>query len=66
MEYVLICKTDNQKGWDMISNPNFSSENSQENRAKTILLNSFNEYVEWRNCGVRYRVIRKADLGDYT
>lgn len=63
-ELVEICRVDSQEYWREVSNPNFKSV-SQEGLAAQLMLNIANEYVEYKNCGVVYRVIRKKDLFSY-
>ena len=33
--------------------------------ADTILMNEFNEYVEYANCGAVSRIVRRSDLPKY-
>jgi len=48
--------------WEAVSNPTPSLEMRAANR---ILLNSVNSYVEYENCGVRIRIVRRGDLSKY-
>lgn len=68
--YIMICRLDPPRGparldtkqeWDQISNP----QPSDFKRADIFLANDFNEYVEWKNCGVVYRFVRREDLAKY-
>lgn len=59
--YILVGRLDNKQEWSVISNPDKSSLDN----AARILANPFNDYVEWSNCGVVYRVVRAEDLGQY-
>ena len=48
--------------WDMISNPRWDYFTKA---LSAILDNSSNRYVEYENCGVVYRMIRRKDLTEY-
>lgn len=50
------------KPWTIISNPAWS----HTTRAQDMILhNTFNDYAEYYNCGVRYRMIRIKDAHKY-
>jgi hypothetical protein len=58
---VQICKLDNADEWQVVSNPT-----DRELEAALFWLgNSFNEYLEYLNCGVQHRFIRRRDLRKY-
>lgn len=57
---TLICKTNNS-AWRVLSNPT----KQELNNAMAFLSNSFNDYVEYHNCGATYRFVRNKDLRLY-
>jgi hypothetical protein len=60
--FIMLCRLDTEANWREVANP----LDSDLRAAYSILGNRFNEYVEWLNCGVVYRVIRNKDLGKYS
>ena len=62
MKLISICRLDGQAEWSIISN---MTKDGNYKASQIILANSFNEYVEWRNCGVIYRIVRESDLNKY-
>jgi hypothetical protein len=59
---ILLSRRDSEQEWDQVINP---SESDLE-WALWSLDNRFNEYVEYKNCGVVYRFIRAKDVSKYT
>lgn len=49
------------RGWVEISNPIWNSKISDESLCSEVLKNTFNKYVEYMNCGSKYRIIRRED-----
>lgn len=64
MELVELCRLDTAEKWSIVSNPRFDSSLGEAIAAQ-LMRNSANKYVEYKNCGVIYRVIRKEDLKEY-
>ncbi len=60
---ILICQID-QGEWSVVSNPKFEPPFAEYFGA-IILNNALVPYVEYENCGVTYRVIRKSDAKRY-
>mgnify|MGYP001581746776 CR=1 FL=1 len=65
--YAVIFRIDKDGSeWSKIENPLWEINSlSNESRALSMMINSFNDYVEYRNCGVIYRVIRTSDMELY-
>lgn len=61
---IELCRHEEKPGWGIVENSRFDS-NSQEGLAAQLMGNGANDYVEYKNRGVVYRVIRKKDLGRY-
>lgn len=59
---VLLSKLDNGEYWSVIANPGHDFFSRSMN---AILLNTANDYVEYKNCGVLHRTIRYEDLEKY-
>ena len=59
---VLISKYCTAEYWLVTTNP---TTGFIEKAMSTILLNSVNDYVEYKNCGVLHRMIRYKDLKKY-
>lgn len=60
-KFILIARYASKPEWNTVIAP----PQSEFTQAYPILSNDFNEYVEWANCGVIYRVIRGKDLDKY-
>lgn len=58
---TLIARQDNGYTWMVVKNP--TKEEIQN--AMPFIRNSFNEYLEYRNCGIVYRFVRNLDLHKY-
>ena len=56
IQLIMLCRFEDEKEWKQITNPH----PHELKNAGRILQNSFNEYVEFKNCGVIYRVERFA------
>ena len=64
MKYCMFARLRDQVEWARVSNPSWTADS--EHLATTILAsNTFNEYVQWENCGVEYRVVREPDAAKY-
>jgi len=59
---VLVSKLNNREYWSVISNP---KNDILTQSMSTILLYSTNDYVEFRNCGALYRMVRYCDIEKY-
>lgn len=56
-----LCKVQNGCIWRVVSNPSILDlKNTQP-----FLTNSFNDYLEYHNCGITYRFVRNQDLHKY-
>lgn len=58
---ILLARLDTDQEWNQVTNPS----DSDLLRAFSFLSNEFNQYVEYKNCGVVYRFIRAKDLSEY-
>jgi hypothetical protein len=58
---ILICKM-GENPWTPISNPH---NDAWMFACSGKLWNYANDYVEYKNCGVRYRIIRRSDAEHY-
>lgn len=61
MKIILLARLDTEQEWKEVSNP----QQSDLDNAYRFLWNTFNEYVEYKNCGVVYRFVRAKDLAEY-
>jgi hypothetical protein len=55
----LICRQVDKIQWMIVSNPNWTV--GEEQTASIMLCNMANEYVEYENCGIVYRVVRSLE-----
>lgn len=60
-ELVEIVRHEDTQCWRKIINPNFKST-LPEGIAAQLMRNAANAYVEYKNCEVVYRVIRRKHL----
>lgn len=63
-DLVEIVRAEATEYWKEIVNPKFKST-SQEGIAAQLVRNVANEYVEYKNCGMVYRIIRRNQLSAY-
>ncbi|MEW8048915.1 MAG: hypothetical protein AB2792_19950 [Candidatus Thiodiazotropha sp.] len=59
---VIILRMNPDQHWKVQTNPSWSSS---EHHCNQLLHNDANDYVEYQNCGVKHRMIRFRDLGQY-
>lgn len=60
---LLIARLDCERGyWQPVANPRWSMFTEA---MSTLLMNSCNDYIEYANSGVRYRMIRWKDREKY-
>jgi regulator of sirC expression with transglutaminase-like and TPR domain len=59
---VIISRLTNSQKWQIISNPRWDYATKAQS---AILHNESNDYTEYSNCGVIYRMVRKQDLHRY-
>ena len=59
---LILTKLEKEIDWHIVINPFWGSK---EEASHIILLNMYNEYVETKNCGVIYRMIRIMDAPKY-
>lgn len=59
---VLLSRMDVNRPWEIISNPDW---NVISRACNTVLTNFANDYAEYKNCGVTYRLIRLDDVEGY-
>ncbi len=64
LDRITICRSTRKVHfhWQVISNPSWDYFTRA---ASTVLLNASNSYVEYENCGVIYRLVRRKDLAWY-
>lgn len=60
--FRIIITRFNDKRWDVICNPQWDNAKKALNM---ILHNSANDYAEYKNCGVTYRMIRAENWNEY-
>lgn len=63
MKIIQICRIDNSEKWDLVGNMRLFS--IEFKASEMILVNSFNEYLEYKNSAVVYRFIREEDKSKY-
>ena len=59
---VCIAKHESEECWKLITNPRIDFASTACNN---LLINSANDYAEYKNCGVLHRMIRYKDIGKY-
>ena len=59
---VILSKLIHDDKWQIISNPRWDTFTRAQS---DVLLNEFNDYAEYTNCGVVYRMVRVKDLDKY-
>lgn len=59
---ILLAKLQKDPEWSIVNNPRMST---YEKAISTILNNYPNRYVEYINCGVQHRMIRRSELAEY-
>lgn len=59
---IIVSHGEWEYGWSIISNPKIDYFTKASNN---ILKNEANDYVEYKNCGVSYRMIRLKDIANY-
>ena len=64
MDFVLICRLSIYHVWRIVNNPDFDND-FEEGLLIKLMQNYANEYAEFCNCGVIYRLIRKEDSEKY-
>jgi hypothetical protein len=61
MEVITLIGKTHNSAWKVLSNPT----KQDIKNAMNFLSNSFNDYVEYHNCGVTYRFVRNKNLHLY-
>ena len=59
---IIVMMDETEEYWSLIGNP---AVDCLSKCCNEMLHNGANEYVEYKNCGVRYRMIRKEAALDY-
>lgn len=59
---VILSKLIRGEKWQIISNPRWDTFTRAQSN---VLLNEANDYAEYTNCGVVYRMVRVKDLDKY-
>ncbi len=59
---VVLLRVETHFIWKICCNPSWGHS---EKCFSDVLLNQANEYVEYKNCGVQYRIIRFGDIDKY-
>lgn len=59
---IFLVRHESQNKWEVVNTPRVTFE---EKAASTLLMNAANKYVEYENCLVLHRVIRRSSLPLY-
>ena len=60
---IILARSANKRKWVVIED---KRPGYVENAMSTVLFNSVNRYVEYENCGVKYRMVRRSQCAEYS
>ena len=59
---IILARLTNKRKWGVIDD---KRPGYVETSRSTVLFNSVNSYVEYENCGVKYRMVRRSQFAEY-